>query len=178
MWRTIRRTITLSILVLGLGQECSSQPWQGLPTWRKYALVAIANGVNGCANANGCWQINGVLGANKAAALTQAVTLFTMPARGYVSGISMKVAVRCTGAATATTGIGTASSVGLYAAAAAHDIDTVVAATNLYDALAAPGRATAASEAVNADLVTTVNNIDQLVAGCAVDYWVLSGVLP
>ncbi len=178
MKQAFRNSILLALLVLGPGWACRAQTWQGLPTWRRYALVKIANGVNGCANANGCWQINGVLGPGAAAGFTQAVTLFTLPARGYVTGVSLKTAVQCTGAATATSGLGTASSVGLFVAAAAYDVAAAVSNTNLYNALAAPGRATAASEALNADLVTTVNNIDQLVAGCAVDYWVLWGVLP
>lgn len=146
--------------------------------WAKYSLVKIANGVNGCANANGCWQVNGVLGPNAAAALTQSVTLYTKPARGYVSSASIKVATRCTGATTVTTGMGAGVTTGFFIAAAAYNPDTVVADTNLYNASATPGRATAAAEVVTADLVTTVDNIDQLVTGCAIEYWTLQGVLP
>lgn len=149
-----------------------------LTRWYKYSLVKIANGVNGCANANGCWQVNGVLGPNAAAALTQSVTLYTKPARGYVSAASIKVATRCTGATTVTTGMGAGVTTGFFIAAAAYNPDTVVADTNLYNASATPGRATAAAEVVTADIVTTVDNIDQLVTGCAIEYWTLQGVLP
>jgi hypothetical protein len=179
MWGIrVRGLIAVLAAMAAAAGVALGQAQQGVPTWRKYALVKIANGVNGCANADGCWQVNGVLGPNAAAGLTQAVPLFTAPARAYVTAASLKLAVRCTGAATATTGLGTASAVGLYVAAAAYNIDTVVAATNTYNALATAGRATDAAETVNADLVTTVNNIDQLVAGCAVDYWIYWGVLP
>ena len=159
---------------------------QGLPTWRKYSLVAIANGVNGCGNPNGCWQVNGVLGANKVADLGQDVILQTvpghaLPARAHVTDYRIKLATRCTGAATALSGLGTSAPKGgvntLYRAID-YNIDQAVADTAI--ATGPPtvsGSDTHASIDVCASLATTVNNIDQLVAGCAVDYWILWGVL-
>jgi hypothetical protein len=149
-----------------------------VPYWAKYALVAIANGVNGCANANGCWQVNGVLGANKTAGFTQDVILFQLPSNGYVDPpVRIKTATACTGSATALTGLGTAGN-NVFYRAQTYDIQAAPSATNFGDALAASGSTTTAAVNVVASLITTINNIDQLVAGCAVDYWVKWAVLP
>ena len=151
---------------------------QGLPTWRKYALVKIANGVNGCASANGCWQVNGVLGAAASAALTQDVTLATLPARAHVTDWAIKTAVVCTGATTANTGLGVAGSTTLYRAQT-YDIAAAVSNTNLATGpTAGAGAYTNASVNLVASLIATVANVDQLVAGCAVDFHVLWGVKP
>jgi hypothetical protein len=151
---------------------------QGLPTWRKYALVAIANGVNGCANANGCWQVNGVLGANKAAGLTQDVVLVALPAGWHATDWAAKTAVVCTGATTALSGLGVTSNTTLFRAQT-YDIAAAVAATNLTTGpTAGAGAVTSAGTNLIASLITTVANVDQLVVGCAVDYHVLWGVRP
>jgi hypothetical protein len=155
----------------------NAQPGGTVPAWKKYALVAIANGVNGCANANGCWQVNGVLGANKAAGFTQDVVLFQLPAGGFIGNGSVKTAVACTGTATALTGLGTTSNDVVFRAAT-YNIAAAVSATNFSDVFPAVGRTTTAAENVVASLVTTVNNIELLVAGCEVDYWVRYATLP
>ena len=148
------------------------------PAWQKYALVAIANGVNGCANANGCWQVNGVLGANKAAGLTQDVTLFQLPAKGKVTDWRMKTAVVFTGAATAVSGLGVAGSDVLFRAAS-YDLTVAVSDTNLASGpTAGVGGGTAAAINVVASLITTVNNVDQLAAGAELDVWVQWSILP
>jgi len=153
-------------------------PLPSVPNWTKYALVKIANGVGGCANADGCWQVNGVLGANAAAALTQDVTLGVVAARTHVTDYRIKVGVQCTGAATALTGLGTTGTATLYRAVN-YNIDQVVAATAIVNGPPTAGGAdTHAATNLVASLVNTVNNIDQLIAGCAVDFWMLQGVLP
>ena len=126
----------------------------------------------------GCWQVNGVLGPDCAASTTQAVPLFSLPANGFVSGISIKTALVFTGTTTATTGIGTTSSVGKFVAASAYDLLAAVNDTNIYNTLAAAGRATKASENVTADLVVTCELITDFATGVAADYWVLWAVLP
>jgi hypothetical protein len=126
----------------------------------------------------GCWQVNGVLGANAAAALTQDVTLGVVAARTHVSDYRIKVGVRCTGAATALTGLGTTGTNVLYRAVN-YNIDQAVAATAIVNGPPTAGGAdTHAATNVVASLVNTVNNIDQLIAGCAVDFWLLQGTLP
>lgn len=149
-----------------------------VPVWVKYALVAIANGVNGCANAAGCWQVNGVLGANKTAGFTQDVVLVALPARAHVTDYRIKVAVRCTGATTALTGLGTTGTNSLYRTLN-YNLDQAVAATAIANGPpTAGGSDTHAATNLIASLITTVANVNQLVAGCAVDYWALWGVLP
>lgn len=170
----MRRLILLMLLAATM--VCAQQ--QGVPTWRKYALVKIANGVNGCASANGCWQINGVLGAAASAALTQDVTLASLPARAHVSDWSIKTAVACTGATTANTGLGVTGSTTLYRAQT-YDIAAAVSNTNLTTGpTAGTGAYTHAAASLLASLITTVSNVDQLVVGCAVDFHVLWGVKP
>lgn len=162
-------TTTLSVDLAGLPQ---------LPVWYVYSLVAIANGVNGCANANGCWQVNGVLNANKSAALTQDVVLFALPAKGKVSDWSLQTITPCTGATTATAGLGTTANNMLFRAAT-YDIAAAFGATNIAEGpTAGAGSGTSAGTNIVASIITTVANVDQLVAGCAVDFHVLWGTRP
>ena len=151
------------------------------PVWTKYTVTAIANGANGCANANGCWQVNGVLGANKTAGLTQSVTLFQLPAAGYVGFFRIKSATACTGTTTLLTGLGTAGNANFYmvSAVTGYDLQAAVSATNITTALpVAVGSTTTAAVNIVASLTTTVDNIDQIVAGCSFNVWVLWSVLP
>jgi hypothetical protein len=157
----------------------NAAPGGTVPAWKKYALVAIANGVNGCANANGCWQVNGVLGANRAASLTQDVVLFQLPVNGYVDDWRIKTAAACTGTTTATTGLGTTDN-NVYYRAATYDIQAAPSATNKSDLVSVVGSTSTAAVNVVASLVTTaaIQFVDTLAAGCAVDYWVKWAVLP
>lgn len=129
----------------------------------------------------GCWQINGVLGADKAAALTQSVTLSALPARGYLNNYRIKSSTACTGTTTLLTGLGTASSSDFYlvSAASGYDLKGAVSDTNIRQAAPlVPGSNTVASVNLVASLTSTVENIDQIAAGCAFDVWVLWTALP
>jgi hypothetical protein len=149
-----------------------------IPEWRKYSLVAIVNGVNGCANANGCWQVNGILGANKAAGFTQDVVLTALGARWQLTDWRIKTNTACTGATTALSGLGTTGNNTLFRSQT-YDIAPAAANTNLSTGpTAGAGADTAAGTNLVASLITTVQNVDQLVAGCAVDYWAMWGILP
>ena len=153
-------------------------PGGAVPAWAKYSLVAIANGVNGCANANGCWQVNGVLGANKTAGFTQDVVLFALPPNGQVTDWRMKTTSACTGTATALSGLGVTGNNVLFRPQT-YNIAVAPGNTNLSTGpTAGAGTDTAAGTNVVASLITTVQNVDQLVAGCQVDYSVLWAVLP
>ena len=149
-----------------------------IPQWRKYSLVAIANGVNGCANANGCWQVNGVLGANKTAGFTQDVVLAALGASWQLTDWRIKPNIACTGATTALSGLGTTGNNMLFRAQTL-DIAAGPSNTNLSTGpTAGAGADTAAGTNLVASLITTIANVDQLVAGCAVDYWAMWGILP
>jgi hypothetical protein len=153
-------------------------------TWTKYTVTAIANGVNGCANANGCWQVNGVLGANKAASTAQTVVLFARPANGFISVGVIKSAVACTGTTTLTAGFSDSpSSTNIGLAATAYDLKGAVSDSNSeYVGLASAATGTAVTFVIGGDIgvdiLATVENIDQIAAGCSFSLWFKSGVLP
>ena len=175
----MRRLIVFFLLVslcLGSNIQVGS-----VPIWNVYTVTAIANTVNGCANANGCWQVNGVLGAIKTAGLTQSVTLVQLPANGYVSAYRIKSATACTGTTTLLSGLGTTANANLFlvSAVTGYNLKTAVSATNL--SLALPlvmGSDTTAATNLVASLTSTVANIDQIVAGCSFTVWTLTSVLP
>jgi hypothetical protein len=167
----------LLILLLALTAPASNVKTE-VVLWKKYSLIAIANGVNGCANANGCWQVNGLLGANKAAGLTQDVTLFQLPATGKVTDWRMKTGVAVTGVTTANSGLGVTANNVLFRAAS-YDLKVAVASTNLVEGpTAGAGSGTGAATNVVASVVTTVDNVDQIVAGGRLDVWIQWSVLP
>ena len=163
----------------GPGIQSGSLPGVEYPQWKKYSMVKIANGVGGCANANGCWRVNSDTPVAAAAGTTQSVALFSLPANGYVTAFRIKTSTACTGPATLTTGLGTTSSSGLFMATSGYNLKTAVAATNVTTAVPlAMGSDTASAVNVVASITSTVSNIDQTAAGCAADFWVLWGVLP
>lgn len=161
------------------GSFCNNQPstYDTCQSWKYYRLAGVANGVGGCATANGCWSVNWGTPVAQASALTQDVTLFTLPAKGYISAIRIKTNTVCSGATTANTGLGTSGNHAFYRDHT-YDIAAAVSATNLTDALAASGSTTASSTSIVASLVTTVDNVDQIADTCIVDYWIQWGVLP
>src|SRR5205814_582235 len=149
--------------------------------WSKYVVTALANASGGCVNANGCWQVNGVLGANKSAALTQSVTLFSLPANGFLADYRIKSATACTGTTTLLTGLGTTSTPDLYlvSAASGYDLQAAVSATNFtVSAPVAVGSDTTAAVNVVASLVSTGSNITAVAAGCSFTVWTLISTLP
>ena len=181
------RRLWLGLLVpVLLGAQCSRWVYNPftrqvdctVAEWTKYSLVAIANGVNGCASANGCWQVNGVLGAAKTAGLTQDVVLFALPARGHVENWRIKSAVACTGATTIKTGLGTTGNNVLFRALT-YDLKAAVGDTNITSGPTAGAASdTHAATNVVASVITTVENVSDIAAGCAVDFWIHSVVLP
>jgi len=147
-------------------------------SWKTVTLTAIANGVNGCATAAGCWQINGALGAAKAAALTQDINLlYTMPANWMVHGYRVKPLAACTGTTTAVTYFGTTVRPTDFLNAG-YDIQAAPADSNI-ESGAPHAEATSTIAATwNARITTTVQNVDQLVAGCSVRYSGFVSVVP
>lgn len=153
-------------------------PGGNVPAWKKYSLLAIANGVNTCASANNCWQVNGVYNSVKTAAATQDVVLFQLPARGKVLDWRIKTATACTGNTTFKTGLGITGSNVIFRAQT-YDAMAAVADANVSEGpTAVPATSTHAAVNVLASLVATVTTIDLTAVGCAVDFWVLWGVLP
>lgn len=151
--------------------------------WRKYSLSVLSNGVGGCANANGCWAINGAYMQDKAAGLNDDyIKLFTLPARGAVLQAFAKTVTPCSGPGVATVnskGIGNASSnPWAYTGLQTYDLSVAASDTNLlYPLAAAVGSPSFAATSVITSIRTTGANVDQLTA-CSVDYWVRWGILP
>jgi hypothetical protein len=181
MWRSVILGF-LVVVALALCQTHGTMNQTGMFVWHKHSLVKIPNGFNGCANANGCWQVNGVLGPNAAASLTQDVTLFQLPANGFVGFTRIKGVVACTGTTTAFTGLGTVLNNSLFSAIS-HNIQAAPADTNFVDRAPpafAAGSNTIAAVDVVASLTTSAGAqfVDTLVDGCAVNYWLSWAVLP
>lgn len=149
-----------------------------VPAWQKYSVVAIANGVGGCASANLCWSVNGGTPVAKAAALTQSLPILALPANGYVSGVRIKTSTACTGTVTLTGTIGTTGTVGFYLVGL-YDLKAAVANANITTALlAATGSDTAAATNVTVGFISTVQTLDAVAAGCAFDVHILWTTLP
>jgi len=156
----------------------NTDPGGNIPAWKKYSLLAIANGVNGCASANNCWQVNGVYNSDKAAALTQDVVLFQLPAKGKVLDWRIKSNTACTGNTTLKTGLGITGSNVIFRAQT-YDLMAAVADANVSEGpTAVPATSTHAAVNVLGSLIATVSNISSTAVGCAVDFWVLWSVLP
>lgn len=140
--------------------------------WTKYSVAVKAT----CATTNPCWTVNGVEGSDLAAALTQDVTLFQLPANGCVNIGRLKTSLAFTGATTTTASIGVAGTNTFFLAA--QNIKSAVSATNLFGFTA--GKCSSSTAAINvvAGVTTTVDNITTLVATSAFDVWVKTSVLP
>jgi hypothetical protein len=143
-------------------------------------VKVIANGVNGCASANNCWEVNGILGPALAAGTSQSGIYFPSP-RGagiYVRDVRIKSIVACTGTTTAALGVSTSAGY-VYVAAAAYDIQAAVADANLWpkagQSLVNTGAGSDANTTIGAVVSTTGGNVNALNAGCEfkiwIDYW-------
>ena len=161
-----------------IGDTCISRTSTGVlsipsaPTWRKYSLVSIANGKNGCTNANGCWQLNGILRANRSAATQQNIVLFDVPAGGMISGIRAKTDTACTGATTAKITSFFDRSGYTFVDLLTFDL-SVINNTILSPVLTNVGLGGNSASNFQMQIRTTGKNVDQLASGCAVDVWVL-----
>lgn len=147
-------------------------------SWSKYTVTKIANAVSGCANANGCWQVNGGTPVNATAGLTQSITLFQLPANGFVHDARVKTSTACAGATTIVITLGTTGS-GTWLVVTPYDLKAAVSATN-YTAspLTHVGSDTSIATNILAAMTTTVSNVDQITAGCTFNVSTLVSVLP
>lgn len=160
-----------------VGVPLATTPGGMVSAWALYQLAGVANGVGGCTDADGCWSVNGGTAVAQAADVTQDAVLFALPAKGYVESIRIKTNTACTGATTANVGLGTTGTHAYYRDHT-YDIAAAVSATNKSDTIAATGSDTAAATNVVASLVTTVENVHDIVDTCKIDFWVKWGVLP
>lgn len=169
---------------IGITKVCSLvNTWRSSPVWGSYTYTKIANTVNGCANAKGCWQLNGAAGAGTtpAADVTQPLTLLALPANGVVDDVRIKTAVACVnGGGTATiTSVGLTGEIDYYATAFVYDLEAPVGNANLlWPAMAARGSDTDAGTNVTVTLRADAGNIEDWTNGCSFTVHLKWGVLP
>jgi len=147
----------------------------------KFTVSAVANGVDGCANANGCWKVLLPDGrnfnlTNKAAATTQGLPVFGMADNYWVSSARLKTKTACTGVSTLSMTLGTATD-GAKFVSSAYDLKAAVSASN-FAVSDGHGATLATGEALQANLTSSGADIDQVAAGCAFDVHMLYTVLP
>lgn len=141
------------------------------PVWSKYTVTRVSGG----------WQVNG--GGTVAASSsgsTQNVSLFTLPANGFVHAARFKTETACTGLTTLTSTFGTSGSSTLFLSSG-YDLMAAVSNTNISNAqLLKVGSDTAASIDVVAGLTGTGagKTISDIAVGCSFTVSVLWSVLP
>lgn len=146
--------------------------------WKKYSLIKVANGVNGCAQPNGCFQVNGSSpGVTAPAAFSVAGILYTGSNFSLVENVAVVPAVACTGATTATLSVGSSNAGGTFYTAA-YDIQTAPADIGRTQFTAPMKYFQKTAESATWTITTTISNVDQLIAGCQVDIYVKWSALP
>jgi len=164
-------------------RKFTAAPGGAISAWASYTFTKIANTVNGCTNAKGCWQLNGAAGAGTtpAAAVTQPLTVLALPANGAVEDVRIKTAVACVnGGGTATiTSVGLTGTANYYATGLTYNLETAVGDTNLlWPAMAARGSNTVAGTNVTITLTADAGNIQDWADGCSVTTHLKWAVLP
>jgi len=170
----MKRSIIL-LLIGGLSLQAQSMmhyftTGNAFPVWVKYSIAKTA----------GNWLVNGGNSQAAAGATSQAITLFTLPANGYVHGMRFKTTTACAGITAITlTGLGNSGSATAYIAALTYDLKAAVSNTNIsIPLLTGVGSNTAASTSVTATISGTAQNISSITDGCAFDVHVMWSVLP
>lgn len=145
---------------------------QAIPVWTKCTVTN--SGANLVVSGTGC----NAASTAKAAGLTQSISLFTLPANGYISAYRLKSSTAFAGTTALTSGIGTTSSPNLFlVSATGYNLKAAVSATNITTALPLiVGADTTASVDAVLSLTSTVDNLSSISAG-VVDAWVLWSVL-
>jgi len=129
--------------------ELIAAPGYEFPVWVKYTIP---------------------FGSLTAAALTQTITLFTLPARAKLIGVTLKHSAQFTAAGLTSLNLTLGSSVDPQRYAGALNISTAVSDTNFYDA-GYYNSQTMAADAVNAVFTAVGANLNTLAAG-SVDIWI------
>jgi len=144
-----------------------------VPSWIKCTVTN--NGTDLVVTGTGCTLAS----TAKAAALTQNIILFALPARGYVSSYRVKSSTAFTGTTTLKAGLGTTASTDFFlVSSTGYDLKAAVSATNMTTTLPlAEGSDTAAGTNAVLSLTSTVDNLSAIATG-ALDVWVLFSTLP
>lgn len=126
------------------------------PRQMVFKVTKVANGVKGCASANGCYVINDgiTLVSNISAANPQLVAMAGLPANAFIYKGSQYSVTPITGVSTATMTIGNLTSPTAYSASS-YDLMAAASNTNFLDFTTAAGRSTKASDFVRMNITYT-----------------------
>jgi hypothetical protein len=131
------------------------------------------------ATALGCFQVGSGTPVAAAAALTQDIVLFQLPAKGEVSRGRIESSVAATGPTTSVATVGVAGNNHLFLdSGSAYDLMASVSDTNLTTFTPLVGSSTAAAVNVVLNVTTTVQNVSAIAAGTSLYVWLLWAVLP
>ena len=182
---TVASSTGLAKILSGTGAAVPATLGTDFPGWQKFSIAFLANGSGGCATATGCISVTPAGGTATLvdAAInpntSQSVTLFQLPAGGFVEFVRIKSTTACTGTTTATATIGDTTSATKFRSTT-YDLMAAVAATNVAGAaaLAAPSTTAAANVVVGLAVTGSSKYISDIAAGCAFDVHIKWGVLP
>ena len=145
-----------------------------LPVWSK---ITVANsGANFTVTCSPATTLCGTSPVAKAAALTQSVTLLTLPAKGYILSCMAKSGTSFAGTTTLTATVGITGTL-TACISGAYDLNAAVSNTNLSVALPATPIVSIAGTSVILALTGTISNLSSISAG-STDVWILWSVLP
>lgn len=183
------RLAILLLAALPLAAQCTK--WgvdpAGPPTLTLRCLSTTPGGVTpvawykySVAKTSGNWLINGANSQAAAEATSQAITLFTLPANGFIHDVRVKTTTACAGVTALTVAsVGLTGSAAYYATGLTLDLKAAVSNTNLLlPAIAARGSSTAAAIAITITLSAGVENVSVVTDGCAFDVHVFWSTLP
>ncbi len=146
------------------------------PAWGRYRVKKV-----GCANPRGCWQVTDPLGKSAlqdvAGSRSQQVSLFTLPANGFVSHSRIATVTAFTGSdqVTATLGFAGAPTALL---ASGYDLTKAPAPGNLADGAGFGSAGWSAEQTCVLALTTTGSGLDRIAVGAEVSVWAEWAVLP
>lgn len=143
----------------------------GESTWSKYTITKVANGVQGCATATGCWSVNNGLSQVAAVATTQNISLSSNIISPFVDFIRMKTATACTGTSTlVVTGFGVVAESTRFVGSLTYDLKAAVSTSNIsFPTIAANAPTTTGAHVFVMGVTSSGTNISTVAAGCSVD---------
>lgn len=142
-----------------------------IPQWKTATVATVANGVSGCANANGCFLATWTDGTQHVTSLPAATTLNNLvitpnTAKLWISSFTMYSTVLCTGnSGLNIASIGSGISSVLYGSPAYN----VTTASPAFKQLVSPSNGTGqlAADSVGLWMAVATGTIDQTAAGCS-----------
>lgn len=140
------------------------------PPMRFFHVIKIANGTNGCASANGCWQINANTVVAATTATAQTLTLMSMAPQSYVSSARMALETVFSGTTTATVDMGT-DTTGNYFFSAFNAMQAWADGARVDDMLHRGNTGWNNAHTLTITINTTGSGVNAIVAGSELGVW-------